>query len=191
MDASTPAPATVLLVACCPVEKQGASANARYDDGLNLAKNIFQVHGIDAEGKILVRRSLRRSDVINFFGKLPPCIAGIEASATTHHSARETGSIGHTVRLMPPTCVKPYVKRNKNDMADARAICEAVMRPNMRFVAVKTTAQQSVLMLHRCRALLVQQRTMLADAIRAHFAESGIAMPKSIRTVLAALSAPK
>jgi Transposase len=191
VDASTPATATVLLVACCLMEKQGVSAIAHYDDSLNLAKNIVQVHGIDTEGNVLVRRSLRRSDVINFFGKLPPCIVGIEACATAHHWAREIGSFGNTVRRMPPAYVKPYVKRNKNDMADAEAICEAVMRPNMRFVAVKTAAQQSVLMLHRCRALLVRQRTMLANAIRAHLAELGIAIPKGIRTLLAALSAPQ
>lgn len=159
--------------------------------GLDLAKSIFQVHGIDAEGKAVVRRSLRRADVLMFFSKLEPCLVGIEACATAHHWAREIGSFGHTVRLMPPAYVKPYVKRNKNDMADAEAICEAVMRPNMRFVAVKTAAQQSVLMLHRCRALLVRQRTMLANAVRAHLAELGIAMPKGIRTLLAALSAPQ
>ncbi|MGG6892356.1 IS110 family transposase [Rhizobium sp. BR 315] len=159
--------------------------------GLDLAKSIFQVHGIDAEGKVAVRRSLRRSDVLMFFSKLEPCLVGIEACATAHHWAREIESSGHTVRLMPPAYVKPYVKRNKNDMADAEAICEAVMRPNMRFVAVKTAAQQSVLMLHRCRALLVRQRTMLANAIRAHLAELGIAMPKGIRTFLTAQSAPQ
>jgi len=106
--------------------------------GLDLAKNIFQVHGIDREGNIAVQRSLRRSDVANFFGKLPPCLVAIEACATAHHWAREIGRFGHTVRLMPPAYVKPYVKRNKNDMADAEAICKAVTRPNMRFVAVKT-----------------------------------------------------
>ncbi|RWF86823.1 MAG: IS110 family transposase [Mesorhizobium sp.] len=159
--------------------------------GLDLAKNVFQVHGIDHEGKVGVRRSLRRSEVVDYFGKLPSCLVGIEACATAHHWAREIGRFGHTVRLMPPAYVKPYVKRNKNDMADAEAICEAVTRPNMRFVAVKTAAQQSVLMLHRCRALLVRQRTMLANAIRAHLAEFGIAMPQGIRTLLMALNAPK
>jgi transposase len=159
--------------------------------GLDLAKNVFQVHGIDREGKVCVRRSLRRSEVVDYFAKLPPCLVGIEACATAHHWAREIGRFGHMVRLMPPAYVKPYVKRNKNDMADAEAICEAVTRPDMRFVAVKTAAQQSVLMLHRCRALLVWQRTMLANAIRAHLAEFGIAMPQGIRTLLTALNAPK
>src|SRR5690554_2845545 len=136
--------------------------------GLDLAKNIFQVHGIDREGNIAVQRTLRRGDVANFFGKLPPCLVGIEACATAHHWAREIGRLGHTVRLMPPAYVKPYVKRNKKGMADAEAICEAVTMPNMRFVAVRTVTQQSILMLHRCRALLVRQRTMLANAIRTH-----------------------
>ncbi|CDX45351.1 transposase [Mesorhizobium sp. ORS 3359] len=159
--------------------------------GLDLAKNVFQVHGIDQEGKVGVRRSLRRSEVVEYFAKPPPCLVGIEACATAHHWAREIGRFGHTVRLMPPAYVKPYVKRNKNDIADAEAICEAVTRPNMRFVAVKTAAQQSVLMLHRCRVLLVRQRTMLANAIRAHLAEFGIAMPQGIRTLLTALNVPK
>lgn len=111
--------------------------------GLDLAKNVFQVHGIDHEGTIAVRRRLRWADVLNLFGKLPPCLVGIEACATAHHWARAIGRFGHTVRLMPPAYVKPYVKRNKNDMADAEAICEAVTKPSMRFVAVKTSAQQS------------------------------------------------
>jgi transposase len=142
--------------------------------GTDLAKNVFQVHGIDEGGKVVVRRALRRKEVLSFFGKLDPCLVGMEACATAHHWAREIGRFGHQVRLMPPAYVKPYLKRNKNDMADAEAICEAVRRPTMRFVAVKSAEQQSVLMLHRTRALLVRQRTMLANAMRAHLAEFGI-----------------
>jgi transposase len=146
--------------------------------GLDLAKNVFQVHGIDSGGNVVVRRALRRKDVLPFFGRLAPCLVGIEACGSSHHWAREIASCGHDVRLMPPAYVKPYVKRNKNDMADAEAICEAVTRPSMRFVPVKTAEQQSVLMLHRARSLLVRQRTMLANAIRGHLAELGIAVPQ-------------
>jgi transposase len=118
--------------------------------GLDLAKNVFQVHGIDAAGKVLVRRQLRRGDVLRFFGGLPRCLVGMEACATAHYWARELTKLGHTVRLMPPAYVKPYVKRGKTDVADAEAIAEAVTRPTMRFVAVKTADQQAALMLHRC-----------------------------------------
>ena len=142
--------------------------------GLDLAKNVFQVHGVDEAGKVMVRRQLRRSQVIPFFKKLSPCLVGIEACATSHHWARELQALGHKVRIMPAHYVKAYVKRNKNDAADAEAICEAVTRPSMRFVAVKSPAQQSLLMLHRSRSLLVRQRTMLVNAIRAHLAEFGI-----------------
>ena len=142
--------------------------------GVDLAKNVFQVHGVDAEGEVVFRRQLRRGQVLAFFRKQPACLVGMEACATAHHWAREIGALGHEVRLMPPRDVKPYVKRNKNDLADAEAICEAVTRPTMRFVAVKTPEQQSVLMLHRTRELLVRQRTMLVNAIRAHMAEFGI-----------------
>ncbi len=142
--------------------------------GIDLAKNVFQIHGIDASGDTVIRRQLRRRQVLAFFKKLPPCLVGIEACATSHHWAREIAAVGHEVRLMPPRYVKAYVKRNKNDAADAEAICEAVTRPTMRFVAVKTREQQSVLMLHRTRELLVRQRTMLVNAIRAHMAEFGI-----------------
>ena len=142
--------------------------------GVDLAKNVFQVHGVDAEGAVVVRRQLRRRQVLAFFSKQPPCLVGMEACATSHHWAREIAALGHEVRLMPPRYVKAYVKRNKNDAADAEAICEAVTRPSMRFVGVKTTEQQSVLMLHRTRELLVRQRTMLVNAIRAHMAEFGI-----------------
>ncbi len=142
--------------------------------GVDLAKNVFQVHGVDAEGAVVVRRKLRRRQVLAFFKKLPPCLVGMEACATAHYWAREIAALGHEVKLMPPRYVKPYVKRNKNDAADAEAICEAVTRPTMRFVAVKSAEQQSVLMLHRTRELLVRQRTMLVNAMRAHMAEFGV-----------------
>ena len=153
--------------------------------GLDLAKHVFQVHGVDASGQVSVRRALRRKEVLSFFGKLAPCLVGIEACATAHYWAREIGRLGHKVRLMPPAYVKAYVKRNKNDMADAEAICEAVTRPTMRFVAVKSAEQQSVLMLHRTRALLVRQRTMLANAVRAHLAEFGFATGLGVQNVIA------
>ena len=142
--------------------------------GVDLAKSVFQVHGVDAEGAVLIRRQLRRRQVLPFFEKQPPCLIGMEACATSHHWAREITALGHEVRLMPPRYVKPYVKRNKNDAADAEAICEAVTRPTMRFVAVKSADQQSLLMLHRTRELLVRQRTMLVNALRAHMAEFGV-----------------
>ena len=142
--------------------------------GLDIAKNVFQVHGIDESGAVVVMRQLNRRRVLSFFGKLGPCLVGMEACATSHHWAREITKLGHEVRLMPPRYVKPYVKRNKNDAADAEAICEAVQRPTMRFVPIKTPQQQSVLMLHRTRRLFVRQRTMLINAIRAHLAEYGI-----------------
>ncbi len=142
--------------------------------GLDLAKNVFQVHRFDESGETVIRRRLRRSQVLPFFKQLPRCLIGVEACATSHHWARAIAALGHEVKLMPPCYVKPYVKRNKNDAADAEAICEAVTRPTMRFVAVKSAEQQSVLMLHRTRELLVRQRTMLVNAIRAHMAEFGI-----------------
>lgn len=142
--------------------------------GLDIAKSVFQVHGVDGSGEIIIRRRLRRSQVLPFFKKQAPCLVGMEACATAHHWAREIAALGHDVRLMPARYVKPYVKRNKNDAADAEAICEAVTRPTMRFVEIKTVEQQSVLMLHRTRALLVRQRTTLINAIRAHLAEFGI-----------------
>ncbi len=142
--------------------------------GVDLAKNVFQIHGVDAEGGVVVRRQLRRGQVLRFFKKQPSCLVGMEACATSHHWGREIAAFGHQVRLMPPRYVKPYVKRNKNDMADAEAICEAVTRPTMRFVEIKTPDQQSVLMLHRTRHLFVRQRTTLINALRAHLAEFGI-----------------
>jgi transposase len=151
--------------------------------GLDLAKHWFQVHGVDANGRVVVRRRLSRSGVIAYFGSLEPCLVGMEACATAHHWARELTALGHTVKLMPPAYVKAYVKRNKNDAADAEAICEAVTRPSMRFVPVKDAEQQSVLMLHRARSLLVRQRTMLVNALRAHMAEFGIIAPQGLRHV--------
>src|ERR1017187_1893812 len=142
--------------------------------GLDIAKSVFQVHGIDAEDRVIVRRQLKRRYVLAFFQKLPPCLVGIEACASSHHWSRELQSLGHTVRLMPPAYVKPYVKRQKNDAADAEAICEAVTRVNMRFVATKTPEQQSCLMLHRTRHLLIRQQTSVINVIRAHLAELGI-----------------
>jgi transposase len=142
--------------------------------GVDLAKNVFQVHGVDAAGAVAFRRQLRRRQVLPFFKKQRPCLVGMEACATAHYWAREIAVLGHEVKLMPPRYVKPYVKRNKNDAADAEAICEAVTRPTMRFVAVKSAEQQSVLMVHRTRELLVRQRTMLVNAIRAHMAEFGV-----------------
>lgn len=145
--------------------------------GLDIAKSIFQVHAVYADGDAVVRRQLRRSRVLAFFAKLPPCLVGIEACATSHHWSRELQALGHTVRLIPPAYVKPYVKRQKNDAADAEAICEAVQRPNMRFVPTKTPDQQACLMLHRTRHLLVRQRTAISNTIRAHMAELGIVAP--------------
>jgi transposase len=142
--------------------------------GLDLGKNVFQVHGIDGLGETMIRRQLRRGQVLPFFKRLPPCLVGMEACATSHYWAREISALGHDVRMMPARYVKPYVKRNKNDMADAEAICEAVTRPTMRFVPIKTPDQQSILMLHRTRELLVHQRIMLVNALRAHLAEFGI-----------------
>jgi transposase len=145
--------------------------------GLDIAKSVFQVHGVDAEGRVIVRRQLKRRYVLAFFQKLSPCLVGIEACASSHHWSRELKALGHTVRLMPPAYVKPYVKRQKNDAADAEAICEAVTRANMRFVATKSLEQQSCLMLHRTRHLFIRQQTAVINAIRAHLAEFGIVAP--------------
>jgi transposase len=151
--------------------------------GLDLAKQVFQVRAADAEGRMVAQTRLRRGQVLNYFRALPPCLVGMEACATAHHWARELTALGHEVKLMPPAYVKPYVKRNKTDAADAEAIAEAVTRPTMRFVAVKSADQQAMLMLHRVRELLVRQRTMLATALRAHLAEFGIVAPQGIHRV--------
>ena len=152
--------------------------------GLDLAKSIFQVHAVDAAGEVAVRKALRRSQVLPFFAKLPPCRVGIEACGTSHHWARELMKLGHDVRLMPPAYVKPYVKRGKTDANDAEAICEAVTRPTMRFVPVKSQEQQAALALHRTRDLLVKQRTQLVNMIRGLLAEFGIEMARGLRHAL-------
>ena len=145
--------------------------------GFDIAKSIFQVHGVNAEGRCVIRQQLRRSRVLGFFKKLSPCVVGMEACASSHYWSRELQALGHTVRLMPPAYVKPYLKRQKNDAADAEAICEAVQRPSMRFVPTKTPDQQACLMLHRTRHLFIRQQTALINAIRAHLAEFGIVAP--------------
>jgi transposase len=145
--------------------------------GLDIAKSVFHVHGVDAGGEVVIRRQLKRRHILVFFQKLPPCLVGTEACASAHHWSREPQALGHTVRLMPPAYVKPYVKRHKNDAIDAEAICEAVTRPNMGFVATKTREQQSCLTLHRTRHLLIRQQTSVINAIRAHLAEFAIVAP--------------
>ena len=152
--------------------------------GLDLAKNVFQVHAIDDAGEVIVRRSLRRRQVLPYFAKLEPCLIGMEACGTSHHWARELETLGHEVKLMPPAYVKPYVKRGKTDAADAEAIAEAVRRPTMRFVAIKTPEQQSVVALHRTRNLLIGQRTQLINMVRSQLAEYGIALAKGIHHAL-------
>src|SRR5271163_4732681 len=145
--------------------------------GLDIAKSVFQVHGVDAGGQVIIHRQLKRRYVLSFFQKLTPCLVGIEACASAHHWSRELQALGHTVRLMPPAYVKPYVKRQKNDATDAEAISEAVTRANMRFVPTKRPEQQSCLMLHRTRHLFIRQQTAVINAIRAHLAEFGIVAP--------------
>jgi transposase len=152
--------------------------------GLDLAKHVFQVHAVDAAGAVVVRKALRRAQVLPFFAKLPPCLIGIEACGTSHHWARELIRLGHEVRLMPPAYVKPYVKRGKTDAADAEAICEAVTRPTMRFVAVKSREQQAALSMHRARNLLVKQRTQLVNMMRGLLAEFGIDIPQGLERAL-------
>lgn len=148
--------------------------------GIDLAKELFQVHGVEERGKPVLRKQLKRKDVVRFFANLPPCLIGMEACASAHYWARKLSELGHTVRLMPPQFVKPYVKTNKSDRNDAEAICEAVARPNMRFVPIKTAEQQAVLALHRVRQGLVKARTAQANQIRGLLAEHGIVMPKGI-----------
>src|SRR4026209_315147 len=148
--------------------------------GLDLAKQVFQVHGIDADGTTVLRKQLRRSQVLSFFSRLAPCLVGMEACATAHYWARELAALGHEVRLMPAQYMKAYIKRNKNDAADAEAICEGVGRPTMRFGPVKTAEQQATALLHRGREQLVRQRTMLVNALRAHLAEFGIVAAEGV-----------
>jgi transposase len=146
--------------------------------GLDIAKSVFQVHEVDSSGAVVIRKRVSRLKLLEFFAALPPCLVGIEACPSAHHWGRELQALGHTVRLMPPSYVKAYLKRSKNDANDAAAICEAVTRPSMRFVPVKTKEQQTALLLHRARQLLVRQRTMLSNALRGHLAELGIVSAK-------------
>jgi transposase len=146
--------------------------------GLDIAKSVFQVHGVDGAGAVVIRKRVSRAKMLKFFADLPGCLIGIEACPAAHHWARELQAIGHRVRLMPPSYVKAYLKRSKNDANDAAAICEAVTRPSMRFVAIKSREQQAALMLHRARQLLVRQRTMLSNAIRGHLSELGVVSAK-------------
>ena len=176
-----------------PTIRRSQSCRAITTIGLDIAKSVFQVHGVDADGQVVIRRQLKRRYVLAFFQKLPPCLVGIEACASSHHWSRELQALGHTVRLMPPAYVKPYVKRQKNDMADAEAICEAVTRANMRFVPTKTPEQQSGLMLHRTRHLFIRQQTSVINAIRAHLAEFGVIAPvgrKGIEELLHVIADP-
>ena len=146
--------------------------------GLDIAKSVFHVHGVDAAGAVVLRKRLRRREVVGFFAALEPCLIGIEACGGAHHWGRELSALGHEVRLLPPAYVTPYVKRGKNDAVDAAAICEAVGRPSMRFVPVKSRAQQGALVPHRTRDLLVRQRTMLINSLRSLMAEFGVVAPR-------------
>ena len=146
--------------------------------GLDLAKNVFQVHAVNEAGEPVIRRRLRRNQVLPFFAGLPSCLVGLEACSSAHYWARELIALGHDARIIPPTYVKPYVRREKNNSADAAAICEAVSRPSMRFVPVKSEEQKSALMLHKARELLLRQQSMLVNALRAHMAELGIVVPQ-------------
>jgi transposase len=145
--------------------------------GLDIAKSVFQVHGVDVDGAVALRRRLTRGRLLAFFAKLPRCLIGLEACGSAHFWARELSALGHEVRLIPPSYVKPYVKRQKNDAADAEAICEAVTRPSMRFVPIKSPDQQSIMVAHRTRSILTRQRTQLSNAIRGHMAEFGLVAP--------------
>ncbi len=156
------------------IQKEEASMTKVTTVGLDLAKLVFQVHGADKEGRPVIRKKLRRGQVLGFFAGLSPCLVGLEACASAHYWAHELQGLGHEVRLIPPQYVKPFVKTNKNDASDAEAICEAVVRPTMRFAPIKSAEQQSVLMLHRARELLVRQKTMLINALRGHCGELGI-----------------
>ena len=151
--------------------------------GLDLAKSVFQVHAVDAEGVVVVRRQVRRAQLLLVFSRLRPCLIGMEACAGAHHWGRELAKLGHEVRLIPPSYVKPFVRRGKTDAADAEAICTAVIQPTMRFVPIKTEAQQAVLMQHRARDFLVRQLTQLANAIRAHLGEFGLVVPKGVHNM--------
>ena len=150
--------------------------------GLDLAKHVFQVHGVDASGRVIVAKALRRKDVLAFFAQLPKCLVGMEACGSAHHWARELIKLGHDARMMPPAYVKPYVRRQKNDAADAAGICEAVTRPSMRFTGVRTLENQAALMHHKAREMLVAQRTQLINALRGHLAEIGVSQRRGLKT---------
>jgi transposase len=151
--------------------------------GLDLAKSVFQIHGVDGAGRTMLRRRLSRHELVSYFAKMSPCLIGMEACSAAHHWVRELSRVGHSVRLIPPQYVKPYVKKNKTDAADAEAICEAVARPNMRYVPVKTLDQQDVLSLHRVRSLFVRQRTAAINTVRGLLTEFGIVAGKGIQRV--------
>jgi transposase len=162
--------------------------------GLDLAKNVFQVHGVDSKGVVVEKRQLKRGAMLDYFAKLKPCLIGVEACATAHYWGRELNKLGHKVKLIPPTYVKPYVRRGKNDAVDAAAICEAVSRPHMRFVAIKTEDQQEVLMVHKTRDLLLRERVRLSNALRGHLAEFGFVFPAGeagVREAVTFVSDPK
>jgi transposase len=142
--------------------------------GLDLAKHVFQVHGVDPSGRVVVAKAIRRNKLLEFFASLPPCLVGLEASGSAHHWARELIKLGHDARMMPPAYVKPYIRRQKNDAADAAAICEAVTRPSMRFVGVRSLTNQAALMRHKAREMLVSQRTQLLNGLRGHLTEVGV-----------------
>lgn len=162
--------------------------------GLDLAKNVFQVHGVDREGRAIEKKQVKRHQMLDYFAKLPPCLIGVEACATAHYWGRELSKLGHEVKLIPPSYVKPYVRRGKNDAVDAAAICEAVSRPHMRFVAIKTEDQQAVLMLHKTRDLLIRERVRLSNALRGHLAEAGFVFPQGeagVREAIDMVNKPK
>jgi transposase len=162
--------------------------------GLDLAKTVFEVHGVDGQGSVVVHRSFRRAQVLGWFAKLPPCLIGMEACATAHYWGRELSRFGHTVKLIPPSYAKAYVRRNKNDAADAAAICEAVSRPSMRFVAIKSEVQQAAAGIHKVRELLMKQRTMTMNGLRSLMAEFGIVVgegPRHIAELAAILADPQ
>lgn len=168
-----------------PIEQKGASEMKITTVGIDLAKNVFQLHGVDVSGKTVIKKQLRRDQVVNFFVNLPSCLIGMEACGSAHHWARKLQGLGHTVKLMAPQFVKPYVKTNKNDAADAEAICEAVSRPNMRFVPIKNMEQQGVLALHRVRQSFVRARTAQANQIRGLLSEFGLIIPQGIGAITA------
>jgi transposase len=164
-----------------PWEKSITDLSSITTVGLDLAKHVFQVHGVDASGCVVVAKAIRRNKLLEFFASLPPCLVGLEASGSAHHWARELIKLGHDARMMPPAYVKPYIRRQKNDASDAAAICEAVTRPSMRFVAVRSLMNQAALMRHKAREMLVTQRTQLLNGLRGHLTEVGVIAPQGLR----------